>query len=205
MSQDDALPESASIKPGEAEAVATETSQEPIEAAVEPTPIEQLAVQLTEASRKAEENWDKFVRTQAELENLKRRSEKDLQNAHKFALEKFARELLTVVDSLELGLQAATGDNAEVQKLREGMELTLKQLLAVLEKFNVRGIDPVGEKFNPELHQAMAMQPTDAADPNTVVKVFQKGYLLNDRLLRPAMVVIAQAAAGQPNPIGEQA
>jgi molecular chaperone GrpE len=195
MSQDDALPESAPITPDEAPATSAETSQGPDEAAIEPTPIEQLAGQLAEVSRKAEENWDKFVRTQAELENLKRRAEKDLQNAHKFALEKFARELLTVADSLELGLQAANGDSPDVEKLREGMELTLKQLLSTLEKFNVRVIDPEGEKFNPELHQAMAMQPTDTAEPNTVIKVFQKGYLLNERLLRPAMVVIAQAIA----------
>ena len=156
------------------------------------TPPTQLAEELTKAARLAEENWDKFVRTQAELENLKRRAEKDLQNAHKFGLEKFARELLPVADSLELGLSVETGDNPEVQKLREGMELTLKQLIASLEKFNVTPIDPEGDKFNPELHQAMATQPTDEAEPNTVLKVYQKGYLLNDRLLRPAMVVVAQ-------------
>jgi molecular chaperone GrpE len=194
MSQDDALPESAPITPEEVPAApSAETAQGPDEAAIEPVPTAQLAEQLAEASRKAEENWDKFVRAQAELENLKRRAEKDLQNAHKFALEKFARELLTVADSLELGLQAVNGDSPDVEKLREGMELTLKQLLSTLEKFNVRVIDPEGEKFNPEQHQAMAMQPTDTAEPNTVIKVFQKGYLLNDRLLRPAMVVIAQA------------
>jgi molecular chaperone GrpE len=195
MSQDDALPESAPIDADQAQEAAAETSPGPNEAVIEPTPIEQLAGQLTEATRKAEEHWDKFVRTQAELENLKRRAEKDVQNAHKFALEKFAKELLTVVDSLELGLQAATGDSPDVQKLREGMELTLKQLLSALEKFNIRVIDPEGEKFNPELHQAMAMQPSETAEPNTVIKVFQKGYLLNERLLRPAMVVIAQASA----------
>lgn len=205
MSQNDALPESALIKPDETESPASESSREAAEPKAESSSGAPLAEQLAEASRKAEENWDKFVRAQAELENLKRRSEKDLQNAHKFALERFAKDLLTVVDSLELGLQAATGDSPETQKLREGMELTLRQLLSVLEKFNIRGIDPLGEKFNPELHQAMAMQPTEAAAPNTVVKVFQKGYLLNDRLLRPAMVVIAQAPAQQPSPVNEQA
>ncbi|HUL10981.1 MAG TPA: nucleotide exchange factor GrpE [Methylococcaceae bacterium] len=168
------------------------------EGGVEPTPIEQLAEQLVAATRKAEENWDKFIRTQAEMENLRRRSEKELQNAHKYALEKFAKELLLVVDSLELGIQAAVGDSPEVVKLREGSELTLKQFCAVLEKFNIRPVDPLGQKFNPELHQAMAMEPSTSAEPNTIVKVFQKGYMLNDRLLRPAMVVIAQAAAEQP-------
>jgi molecular chaperone GrpE len=138
------------------------------------------------------------MRTQAEMENLRRRSEKELQNAHKYALEKFAKELLLVVDSLELGIQAAAGDSPEVAKLREGSELTLKQFRAVLEKFNIQPVDPLGQKFNPELHQAMAMEPSASAEPNTVVKVFQKGYVLNDRLLRPAMVVIAQAMAEQP-------
>lgn len=148
---------------------------------------------LLDANQRAEENWEKFLRTQAELENLKRRSEKDLQNAHRFAIEKFARELLAVADSLELGLSVDTTEVPEVQKLREGMELTLKQLNDTFAKFGLLVINPVGEKFNPELHQAMAMQPTDEAESNTVIKVFQKGYTLNDRLLRPAMVVVAQA------------
>jgi molecular chaperone GrpE len=148
---------------------------------------------LLDANQRAEENWEKFLRTQAELENLKRRSEKDLQNAHRFAIEKFARELLAVADSLELGLSVDTTEVPEVQKLREGMELTLKQLSDTFAKFGLLVINPVGEKFNPELHQAMAMQPTDEAESNTVIKVFQKGYTLNDRLLRPAMVVVAQA------------
>lgn len=201
MSQDDVLPESAQITEDPA-AEAAET--------LEPTPeTEQPAATpagpLAEATRKAEENWEKFVRAQAEMDNLRRRAEKDVQDARKFAIEKFARELLTVVDSLELGLQAATGDAPEVGKLREGMELTLKQLLAALEKANVRPIDPEGEKFNPELHQAMAMQPSATAAPNTVIKVFQKGYLLNERLLRPAMVVIAQAQPQAAPRIDEQA
>jgi molecular chaperone GrpE len=157
----------------------------------QPDPTE-LAAQLTAATRTAEENWDKFMRAQAELENVKRRAEKDVQNAHKFTLERFARELLSVVDSLELGLQAAVGDGPNVAKLREGMELTLRQLLSVLEKFNITVIDPEGEKFDPEQHQAMAMQPGEGAAANTVLKVFQKGYRLNERLLRPAMVVVAQ-------------
>lgn len=155
-----------------------------------------LALQLADMTRKAEEHWDKFVRTQAELENVKRRTEKELQSAHKFALEKFAREIVTVTDSLELGLQAASGGTTpDVAKLREGMELTLKQLVSTLERFHIRAINPEGEKFDPNLHQAMAMQPTDSAEPNTVIKVFQKGYLLHERLVRPAMVVIAQASA----------
>ena len=182
MSQDDVLPES------------PETTEIP--AAPESPPVEvtldTLSAELAQSLEKAAENWDKFVRTQAELENLKRRAEKDLQNAHRFAIEKFARELLSVADSLELGLGVEAQDVSAVEPLREGMSLTLKQLLATLEKFQVVPIDPVGEKFNPERHQAMAMQPTDEAEANTVLKVYQKGYLLSDRLLRPAMVVVAQ-------------
>jgi molecular chaperone GrpE len=195
MSKDQASPESTPKVPDQAtQAASVDTPIETEEDVIGPTPIEQLAEQLTEATRRADENWDKFLRTQAELENLRRRSEKDLENANKYALERFAKELLSVVDSLELGLQAAVGETADVAKLREGMELTLKQLSSVLEKFGIRAVDPMGEKFNPDLHQAMAMQPTADMEPNTVVKVFQKGYLLHDRLLRPAMVVIAQAA-----------
>jgi molecular chaperone GrpE len=183
MSQDDVLPEEPTQNPEDAD------NAEPI---LIDSP-EQLTEQLARANQLAEENWEKFVRTQAELENLKRRAEKDLQHAHKFGLEKFARELLPVADSLELGLSVETSDTPEVHKLREGMDLTLKQLLSSLEKFNVIPIDPLGEKFDPERHQAMAMQPTDEAEPNTVIKVYQKGYLISDRLLRPAMVVVAQS------------
>lgn len=150
---------------------------------------------LREAQQQAGENWDRFVRVQAEMENLRRRTEKELQNAHKYALEKFAKELLPVLDSLELGMSAAVGDAPDVVKLREGAELTLKQLQSVFEKFNILPIDPVGEKFNPELHQAMVLEPSESAEPNTVLRMFQKGYLLNDRLLRPALVVVSQAAA----------
>lgn len=154
--------------------------------------MEQLAQRLAEALKSSEQDRDRFVRAQAEVENVRRRSEKDLQNAHKYALERFARELLPVVDSLELGLQAAGADVAGARALREGMELTLKQLLAVLERFEIKVIDPVGQRFDPERHQAMAMEPSADVESNTVVKVFQKGYLLNDRLLRPAMVVVSQ-------------
>ena len=157
----------------------------------EPT-LEELTQQLAQAEQKAQENWDKAVRAQAEMENLKRRTQKDLESAHKFALEGFARELLPVLDSLTLGLQAATGDSPEVEKFRVGSELTIKQFESVFAKFNIETIDPVGQPFNPEHHQAMAMQAVEGAEPNTVVNVFQKGYLLNGRLLRPAMVVVAK-------------
>lgn len=160
--------------------------------------VKELSKKLEEAEQKAAENWDKVLRIQAEMENLKRRTQKDLENAHKFALENFAKELLTVVDSLELGLQAAIGDSPEVQKFREGSELTLKQFEAVFSKFNIEVVNPLGQAFDPELHQAMAMQPSADAEPNTVINVFQKGYVLNGRLLRPAMVVVAKVDDNPP-------
>ncbi|MDP2097016.1 MAG: nucleotide exchange factor GrpE [Methylobacter sp.] len=169
---------------------------------------EELQQALFEAAQKAQENWDKAVRVQAEMENLKRRTQKDLEDAHKFALSSFAKELLPVLDSLVLGLQAATGDSEDVKKFREGSELTIKQFESVFAKFKIETIDPLGQPFNAELHQAMAMQAVEGAAPNTVVNVFQKGYVLNGRLLRPAMVLVAKAAENKPtdNPsINEQA
>ncbi|CAA9891543.1 Protein GrpE [Candidatus Methylobacter favarea] len=170
--------------------------------------IEELTNKLAESEQKVHDNWDKAVRIQAEMENLKKRTQKDLENAHKFALEGFAKELLVVLDSLVLGLQAAIGESPEVQKFREGSELAIKQFESALAKFNIVAIDPLGQTFNPELHQAMATYVVDSAEPNTVVNVFQKGYMLNGRLLRPAMVAVAKAAekpeADIPN-IDEQA
>lgn len=160
--------------------------------------LDELQQALVEAVQKGQENWDKAVRAQAEMENLKRRTQKDLEDAHKFALTGFAKELLPVLDSLVLGLQAATGDSEDVKKFREGSELTIKQFESVFAKFNIEIIDPLGQPFNAELHQAMAMQVVEGAAPNTVVNVFQKGYVLNGRLLRPAMVLVAKAAEPKP-------
>ncbi len=155
--------------------------------------IATLQQQLEDAQQQASANWDKAVRTIAEMENLKKRVHKDLDDERKYGLAKFAKELLSVIDSLELGIQAATGDSPEVVKLREGSELTIKQFEAVFAKFNIEAINPQGQPFNPELHQAMVMQPSATAEANTVLNVFQKGYVLNGRLLRPAMVVVAKA------------
>jgi molecular chaperone GrpE len=188
--------------------VTTEEQTPHTELAEHEATIEELKAALTQAEQKAQDNWDKAVRAQAEMENLKRRTQKDLEDAHKFAITAFAKELLTVLDSLELGLQAALGDSPEVQRFREGSELTIKQFETVFAKFNITTIDPAGQPFNPEHHQAMVMQATEGVEPNTVVNVFQKGYLLNGRLLRPAMVVVAKAvekpAADTPS-IDEQA
>jgi molecular chaperone GrpE len=154
--------------------------------------IEELKQELAEAEQKAQENWDKAVRTMAEMENLRKRTQKDLEDAHKYALSSFAKELLSVMDSLELGLQAATGDSEEVKKFREGSELTIKQFETVFAKFNVLAVDPIGQAFNAEQHQAVLVQESEGTAPNTVINVFQKGYMLNGRLLRPAMVVVAK-------------
>ena len=155
--------------------------------------IEILQKQLAEAQQQAAVNLDKALRVHADMENLKKRVQKDLDDERKYGQAKFAKELLSVLDSLELGLRAATGDSPEIVKLKEGMELTMKQFEAVFEKFNVEAIDPTGQPFNPELHQAMAMQPSNTVEPGSVITSFQKGYVLNGRLLRPAMVVVAKA------------
>jgi len=154
---------------------------------------DELMEKLEAAEKKATENWDHLLRTKAEMDNIRRRTQKDLENAHKFALEKFIIELLSVRDSLEMGVSAASLETATVESLREGSEMTLSMLAGVFEKFNVVELNPEGEKFNPEHHQAMSMQPSAEHEPNTVIAVMQKGYLLNDRLVRPAMVMVSKA------------
>ncbi len=155
---------------------------------------EELGRLLEDARNKADEHWDQVVRTRAELDNLKKRHQRELENAHKYGLEKFVGELLGVWDSLEMGYEAAK-ENHDVEKLLEGTELTLKMLADAMNKFGVEQIDPQGQPFDPELHQAMSMVPTDDVPPNTVVQVVQKGYALNGRLVRPAMVMVSQASS----------
>ena len=139
----------------------------------------------------AAENWDKYLRAVAELENVRKRAARDMENARKFALERFATELLAVRDSLEMGLQAAQG--ASAADIIEGSKTTLRQLSATMERFGIAEVDPEGEPFDPTLHEAMTMQPSADVEPDTVLTVFQKGYTLNGRLLRPARVVVAAA------------
>lgn len=164
-------------------------------------PEASLEEQLDAAQRKARENWELALRAQAELENLRKRTHRDIENAHKYALEKLATELLGVRDSMELGLSAAQ-ENTDIAGIREGIELTLKMLIQVMEKFDIREVNPVRERFNPELHQAMAMQETDNIEPNNVISVMQKGYTLKDRLLRPALVTVSKTptASGEDEP-----
>lgn len=147
---------------------------------------------LEEAHAKAEEHRDHLLRVTAELENTRRRHERELEGAHKFALERFVSDLLPVRDSLELGLAAAREPQADVGKLHQGGELTLKMLGDVMQRFGVTPVEPMGEPFDPNLHQALSVQPRDDVPPNTVVVVVQKGYTLNGRLVRPALVMVSR-------------
>ena len=149
-----------------------------------------LEAQLEAAQAKAAENWDQFIRAKAEMDNLRRRSAKDLENAHKYGIEKFVTELLPVMDSMSLGLAV---EDASAESLREGMELTMNMLVKMMENLGIEEIDPMNEKFDAEKHQAMSMQPRADVPANTVVAVVQKGYKLNGRLVRPAMVMVSQA------------
>jgi molecular chaperone GrpE len=178
----------------EEEAVAEEHDAEAEMLAEEEALVEaedQLVEQLNLAQQKADENWELLLRTKAEMENLRRRTQKDLESAHKYGNEKLVSEMLPVMDSLELGLAV---EDASAESLREGMSLTVNMFSQLFEKFNIEVVNPVNEKFDPELHQAMSMQPTDEVEPNTVISVMQKGYLLNGRLVRPAMVMVSKAA-----------
>lgn len=140
---------------------------------------------------KVEENWNLYLRAAAELENVRKRAVRDVENARKYALENFGRELLSVVDSFEMGLAAA--EQADAATLKEGSEATLKQLKAALERFGIQPIEAEGQPFDPELHEAISMQPSADMEPNSVVAAVQTGYTLNGRLLRPARVVVSTA------------
>ncbi len=149
-----------------------------------------LTVELETAKAAASENWDKLLLAKAEVENIRRRTQKDIEKAHRFSIEKFAKDMLPVVDSLEMGLAATSDSEVDITALKEGMELTYKQLISSLEKSGVVQVNPEGETFSPELHQAISVVPSPDHAPNTVMQVFQKGYTLNGRLLRPAMVIV---------------
>ncbi|MBA4503389.1 nucleotide exchange factor GrpE [Marinobacterium marinum] len=154
--------------------------------------LQQLEESRVEVEALQKELAELQPRTQAEIQNIRRRAEQDVEKAHKFGLEKFANELLPVVDSLERAIEASQGEDEAVKAIREGVEMTLNMFLSSMGKFNVEQVDPQGQPFNPEHHQAMSMVPADGVEPNTVVTVVQKGYLLNGRLMRPAMVMVAK-------------
>lgn len=152
----------------------------------------QLEAELAESQAKAEDNWNQYLRALAELENTRKRASRDVEQAHRYALERFVAELLPVKDSLEMGLNAASDAKDKTDALLEGTEMTLKQMAQVFEKFGITELDPKGERFDPEQHEAMATQPSADAEPDTVLTVVQKGYVLNGRVLRPARVLVAR-------------
>ncbi len=167
------------------DAEASANADTPVEADASPT--------LESLQAKADENWDRYVRAMAEADNIRKRATRDIAHAHKFALENFSKDLLAVKDSLEMGLAAA--DTADVESLLAGSEATLKLLAGSLERFGISEIDPEGEPFDPERHEAMTMQPSGDVEPGSVLTVIQKGYALNGRLLRPARVIVASEPA----------
>jgi molecular chaperone GrpE len=160
------------------------------------TETQQLQAELEKARAEAAENLDRFMRARAEAENMRKRAELDLAATRKFAIERFASEIIAVRDSLELArmVELPQDSNPAVQKMHEGLDLTLKLLDDIFRKFGLTLVDPAGQKFDPERHQAISMVDSAEIPPGHVVNVVQKGFLLNDRLLRPAMVVVARAA-----------
>jgi molecular chaperone GrpE len=163
----------------------TETMQE--------VTVESLQLELQESAAKAEAYRDEAVRAQAEMQNVRRRAEQDVAKAHKFGQEKLVVELLNLVDNLDRALVASRAENATLENLLEGVEMSQSMLMEGLKKFSVEQLDPHGEPFNPEMHEAMTAIPNADMEPNTVMEVFQKGYTLNGRLIRPAMVVVSKA------------
>ncbi len=155
--------------------------------------VEQLQKKLEESETALADATDKMLRFKAEVENTKRRASLDVENAHKYSIEKFARELLNVVDSLERGLEVVSEpEQAQIQHLREGMELTHKLMLDTLEKFHIKQINPQGDVFDPKTHEALTMQPTSEMEPNRVLNVVQTGFTIYDRVLRPARVIVSK-------------
>ena len=182
-----------------------DTQNPDLQTAAEAASGDDLAARVQTLEEQLVAAQDQSLRVAADLQNVRRRAEQDVEKAHKFALEKFANDLLPVVDSLERGLELSSPDDEAIKAVREGMQLTLKLFHDTLARYQLEAIDPHGAPFNPEHHQAMAMEESIHAEPNSVLKVFQKGYLLNGRLLRPAMVVVSKAPAPVSPSIDEQA
>lgn len=169
-------------------------TEEALEPQAEPlSELEQLQQQLAEAQAKAEENWDQLLRANAEMENIRKRAEREALQARKYALEGIARELLPVYDSLTMGQDELEKPEASLETAREGMRLITQMMGKLMDQFSIKEINPEGEVFDPEVHQAMSMLESADKPANTVLQVLQKGYRLNDRMLRPAMVIVAKA------------
>ena len=187
--QDAVQPEDAVVNETEAgsEGISNEEIEQELLEEEQVSETEQLQQQVADAN-------DNVLRIQAEMQNMRRRAERDVENAHKFALDKFSADLLPVVDNLERALSAIDAEDESQKAIAEGIELTLKSFLDVLVRFKIEAVDPAGEPFDANLHQAVSMVPNPDMEPNTVMDVFQKGYTLNGRLIRPAMVVVSSAS-----------
>ena len=192
-------PENSKVEPVSEETIINEEVQAEETAAPEvllsedQQKIVELELALATAKSTVSDQKDSVIRAKAEVDNVRRRAAQDVEKARKFALEKFASELLPVVDNLERGLENIDAEDEAQKSIAEGVELTLQSFLSALNKFDVKAIDPKDQPFNPELHQAMSMQEVEGVAPNTVIAVMQKGYELNGRLVRPAMVMVSKA------------
>ncbi len=191
-------PEQNSIDQDDDHSLATEEGEQaeledvvPEKAAAD-TAEETIEQQLEKAQNTIKDYWEQMMRLRAEIENNRKRADRDIENAHKYALKNFVENLLPIIDSMEMGQTAAAADNATLESIREGTALTMNMFVQVLEKNGLEQIDPLGEKFDPERHQAISMTEAENAESNSVIEVMQKGFLLNDRLVRPAMVVVAK-------------
>lgn len=176
---------------------AEQDTADTVEISSEQSVIDKLEAEIAQLRKQVADQQDAMLRIKADAENARRRASQDVEKAHKFALEKFANDLLPVVDNLERALGFIDKDNDTMNSVAEGVELTLKSFLDTVEKFGVQQLDPQGQPFNPEQHQAMSMMETADVAPNTVTFVMQKGYELNGRLLRPAMVGVSKAPASE--------
>ncbi|WP_325891817.1 nucleotide exchange factor GrpE [Grimontia sp. NTOU-MAR1] len=161
--------------------------------------ITELEAALEASEATVKEQQDSVLRARADIENMRRRTEQEIDKARKFALERFANELLPVIDNMERAVEMADKENDALKPMIEGVELTLKTMKDAVEKFGLKELNPHGESFNPEFHQAMSIQESADHEPNTVMFVMQKGYELNGRVVRPAMVMVSKAAAGNVN------
>lgn len=192
--QEDTSQENTSAKPQQSEVEVEEKLQADAEADQSQLLEEQGDRQVEELQQKLSTLGEQLLREQAEMQNVRRRAQRDIESAHKYALEKFATELLLVVDNLERAIDAIDEDDESQKSVAEGLELTLKSFSEVLAKYNVEAIEPQGQPFDADLHQAVSTVPNKDVEPNTVINVFQKGYTLNGRLIRPAMVVVSTSA-----------
>ena len=175
-------------KAGHASDMEAESNADPDTEAVE----ESIEQQLDRAQITIKEYWEQILRLKAEIENNRKRSVRDVENAHKYAIRNFSESLLPIVDSMEMAQKAAEAENASLESIIEGTELTMNMFIQVLEKHGIQELDPIGEPFDPEQHQAISMVEDESVESNTVINVMQKGFMLNERLVRPAMVVVSK-------------